>query len=144
VIVHALVDFGSRSVPARRVLTAASEGKLGRVQTAWHCCLEFYAVTTRLPDEFRLAPPMAASLVIDLLLPKFVVHDLPASGRIPLMKAAVAERVTGGRLYDSHIAEVARAAGARTIVTENWRDFMVLLPHGIRVTGADDVAKELD
>jgi AbrB family looped-hinge helix DNA binding protein len=38
----------------------------------------------------------------------------------------------GGRLYDAHIAEVARAAGARVIVTDNRRHFLTALRHGPR------------
>jgi hypothetical protein len=31
--------------------------------TAWHCCLEFFSVATRLPPEFRVSPRDAATLV---------------------------------------------------------------------------------
>jgi hypothetical protein len=36
-------------------------------------------------------------------------------------------------VYDTHIAEVARTAGATTIVTDNRRHFVSALRHGIRV-----------
>ena len=39
----------------------------------------------------------------------------------------------GGRIHDAHIAEIARAAGAAVVVTDNRRHFMASLRHGIRV-----------
>jgi predicted nucleic acid-binding protein len=49
--------------------------------------------------------------------------------------------VSGGRIYDAHIAEVARAAGATVIVTDNRRHFLSALRYGIRVeTPAECVA----
>jgi predicted nucleic acid-binding protein len=41
--------------------------------------------------------------------------------------------VAGGRIYDTHIAETARAAGATVIVTDNRRHFLSALRYGIRV-----------
>ena len=49
--------------------------------------------------------------------------------------------ITGGRTYDAHIADVARAAGSSVIVTDNRRHFLAALRHGIRVeTPAEFVA----
>ncbi len=61
------------------------------------------------------------------------VHDLPQGDRLALVKTAAADRVTGGRVYDTHIAEIARAAGAQVIVTDNRRHFIASLRHGIKV-----------
>jgi predicted nucleic acid-binding protein len=61
------------------------------------------------------------------------VHDLPAESRLAMMKIAAADRSTGGRIYDAHIAEVARAAGARLIVTDNRRHFLSALRYGLKV-----------
>ena len=61
------------------------------------------------------------------------IHDLPASDRMPLLRAAVQDGTAGGRIYDAHIAEVARAAGARVVVTDNRRHFLAALRHGMRV-----------
>jgi predicted nucleic acid-binding protein len=41
--------------------------------------------------------------------------------------------VAGGRIYDSHIADVARAAGARVVVTDNRRHFVSALRYNLRV-----------
>ena len=51
--------------------------------------------------------------------------------------------IAGGRVYDAHIAEVARAAGAQVIVTDNRRHFLAALRHGIRVETAEEFAAAL-
>jgi len=51
----------------------------------------------------------------------------------PKARAAAQDHTAGGRIYDAHIAEVARAAGAGVIVTDNRRHFLAALRHGIRV-----------
>ena len=61
------------------------------------------------------------------------VHDLPAADRIVMLRAAAQDGTTGGRIYDAHIAEIARAAGAAVVVSDNRRHFMASLRHGIRV-----------
>ena len=61
------------------------------------------------------------------------VHDLPAADRFAMLKAAVRDGTAGGRIYDAHIAEIARSAGAAVVVTDNRRHFMAALRHGIRV-----------
>jgi predicted nucleic acid-binding protein len=50
-----------------------------------------------------------------------------------MIKVAGADATIGGRIYDVHIAEVARAAGARVVVTDNRRHFLSALRHGLRV-----------
>jgi len=50
-----------------------------------------------------------------------------------LLQAAARDQVAGGRIYDTHIAETARAAGATVVVTDNRRHFLSALRYGIRV-----------
>lgn len=133
VLLAGLVDFGPQSAPAQSILHAVSEKTLQSPGTAWHCCLEFYSVATRLPPEFRLTPSDATELLREEVFRRMAVHDLPADERAGLFAAAARERVAGGRIYDAHIAEVARAAGARVIVTDNRRHFLAALRHGIKV-----------
>jgi len=64
---------------------------------------------------------------------RLTVHDLPAADRLRLLQAAAQDGTAGGRIYDAHIAEVARAADAGVIVTDNRRHFLAALRHGIRV-----------
>jgi predicted nucleic acid-binding protein len=132
VLLAGRVDFGPQSAPAQSLLHAVAEKQL-TAATAWHCCLEFYSVATRMPPEFRLAPSDAVRLLEEEVFGRMAVHDLPAAGRLAMLKGAGHEGTTGGRIYDTHIAEVARAAGATVIVTDNRRHFIASLRHGIRV-----------
>ena len=133
VLLAGLVDFGPQSVPAQSILHAVAEKTLTSAGTAWHCCLEFYSVATRLPPEFRLSPDDAAELLKEEVIGRLTVSDLPADERLPLFSAAARDRIAGGRIYDAHIVEVARAAGGRVIVTDNRRHFLAALRHGIKV-----------
>lgn len=133
VLLGGLVDFGPRSAPAQALMHAVAERQLAAVATAWHCCLEFFSVSTRLPPEYRLSPADAVQLLESEVFDRIAVHDLPASDRLPMMKAAAQDAVAGGRIYDAHIADVARAAGAAVVVTDNRRHFIASLRHGLRV-----------
>jgi predicted nucleic acid-binding protein len=141
VLLAGLVDFGPQSAPAQRIMHGVAEKTTTSAGTAWHCCLEFFSVATRLPPEFRLPPSDAVRLLQEEVFARLAVHDLPAADRVPLLKAAAQESIAGGRIYDTHIAEVARAAGAGVIVTDNRRHFLAALRHGIRVeTPAEFIA----
>jgi predicted nucleic acid-binding protein len=141
VLLAGLVDFGVQSAPAQTLLHAVAERQLPAVGTAWHCCLEFFSVATRLPPEFRVAPADAVQLLESEVFGRMTVHDLPAGDRLAMLKTAAQDATAGGRIYDAHIAEVARAAGAAVIVTDNRRHFIASLRHGIRVeTPAEFVA----
>jgi hypothetical protein len=98
-----------------------------------HCCLEFFSVATRLPPEYRLTPADAERLLSEEVFPRFDVHDLPPADRGLLLRTATQDASAGGRIYDAHIAAVARAARADVIVTDNRRHFIAALRHGIRV-----------
>ena len=141
VILAGLIDFGPQSAPAQSLLHAVAERRLSDCLTAWHCCLEFFSVATRLPPEYRLAPADAARLLEEEVMARMAVHDLPASARGSMITAAAHDSITGGRIYDTHIAEVARAVKAETIVTDNRRHFISALRYGMRVeTPAEYVA----
>lgn len=132
VLLAGLVDFGPQSAPAQHVMHAVAAGSMS-AGTAWHCCLEVYSVATRLPPEYRVSPADAARLLREEVFARIAIHDLPPGDRGPFLSALVQEGIAGGRIYDAHIAEVARAAGARVIVTDNRRHFLAALRHGIRV-----------
>jgi predicted nucleic acid-binding protein len=133
VLLAGLVDFGPQSAPAQSLLHAVVERRIPGPATAWHCCLEFFSVATRLPPEFRLTPADAAVLLEGEVFARMTVHDLPAGDRLPMLRAAAQDLTAGGRIYDAHIAEVARSAGATVVVTDNRRHFLTALRHGIRV-----------
>lgn len=144
VLLGGLIDMGPAVASAQRVMAAVAGGKLPGARTAWHCCLEFYAVATRLPEELRLSPEDAAQLVESEILSRFEVRQLPDRRHLEFFRSVAIDRIVGGRLYDAHIAEVARSAGAALIVTENRRHFTALLKHGIRVLTAAELSAELD
>jgi len=133
VLLAGLIDLGPQSGPAQSVLHAVAEKTIRSPGTAWHCCLEFYSVATRLPPEFRLRPEDAAHLLEEEVFARMSVHDLPAADRGQMLRFLSGDRITGGRIYDVHIAEVARSAGAKVIVTDNRRHFLSALRHDLRV-----------
>jgi toxin FitB len=124
-------------------MAAVAEGRLRRPLTSWHCCLEFYAVATRLPEEFRLAPADAVRLLDSEILGRFEVAQLSKERRLGFLRDAVLDRATGGRIYDAHIAEVARECGANVVITDNVRHFSGLTRHGLRVATSTAFAVEL-
>jgi predicted nucleic acid-binding protein len=133
VLLAGLVDFGPQSAPAQSLLHAVAEQRVAGPATAWYCCLEFFSVATRLPPEFRVSAADAVTLLEAEIFSRFSVHDLPAADRTRLLGAAAHDRIAGGRIYDAHVAEVARAAGATVVVTDNRRHFVSALRHGMRV-----------
>lgn len=142
VMVAGTIDLGISSRAPFRMLEAIAAGDLDPPSTAWHCCLEFFAVVTRLPPEYRLTPADAHRILDEDVLDRWTIVDLPASGRRDFFRDVVRDRVVGGRLYDAHIAEVARSAGARTVVTENRRHFTSLLREGVRVLSAAELTAD--
>ena len=141
VLLAGLVDFGPQSASAQLLLHAVAEKRVIAPSTAWHCCLEFYSVATRLPPEFRLPAADAVTLLQEEVFSRMTIHDLPAGDRVAMMVAAGRDRIAGGRIYDAHIAEVAKAAGAEVVITDNRRHFLSALRHGMRVeTPAEFVA----
>lgn len=142
VLVAGLIEMGEASAGAERILDGIRARRLGRPITAWHCCLELYAVATRLPAGLRMEPDHARQLVATDVMNRFDVCDLPESARSRFLASAATDRVAGGRIYDAHIAESARSAGARIVVTDNRRHFVGLMRHGIRVMTAVEFADE--
>jgi predicted nucleic acid-binding protein len=142
VLISAFIEMGEGPSSAEALLEAIATRRVRRALTSWHCVLEFYAVATRLPGGLRLDPHLAGQLVGDVILRRFEVCDLPSDARRAFVDAIVHERVAGGRVYDAHIAESARLAGAELVVTENRRHFVPLVRYGIRVLTAEEFADE--
>lgn len=138
VLIAGIIDFGKAAEPAQRILSAIASRRIRRPRTAWHCCLEFYAVVTRLPEEFRLLPEEAVHLVEEEILGRFEMCDLPHSRWKEFLRSAAAARIGGGRVYDAHIAAVAAQSGATVLVTENLRDVALLPPGVMKVMGPAD------
>lgn len=143
VLLGGLVEIPGRSAGALRVMDAAFAGELAPLVTAWHCCLELYAVATRLPEELRLLPEEALELLEEQVFGRFEIAQLPSDSGQAVLSAAVREGIAGGRVYDHHLAELARLAGAAVVVTDNLRHFGALLRHGLRLVNSEDLAAEL-
>jgi predicted nucleic acid-binding protein len=143
VLLAGIVDLGPPSEAPMRVMAAVAAGAMARPMTAWHCCLELYSVVTRLPPEWRVSPAVARKLVQEEILGRFVVEQLPAEARADFFACAERDRAAGGRIYDVHVAQIARRAGARVVVTQNRRHFTSLLDHGVRVLDAAECVEAL-
>lgn len=143
VLVSGLIDQGEVSRPAQAIFDALAAGRIGRPLTAWHCCLELFAVITRLPRELQVRPEDARTLVEAEILSRFEVLQLPSPEHGRFLAGAVGDGVVGGRVYDAHIAEVARHGGASPVVTDNRRHFVSLLRFGIPVMTAAEFGDEL-
>jgi predicted nucleic acid-binding protein len=143
VLLAGIVELHPPNPHAHAIMEAVAAGRLVRPATAFHCCLEFYAVATRLPVEYRVSAADAGRLVQEEILARFEVLDLPAGSRRALFALAASDEVAGGRLYDLHIAEVARAGGATIVLSENRRHFASLLRFGMTVLTAAEFAPRL-
>jgi predicted nucleic acid-binding protein len=143
VILAGLIDFGPQSAPAQSLLHAVAEKRVQSPATAWHCCLEFYSVATRLPPEFRVSPADAVTLLEEEVFGRMAIHDLPAADRLSMIRGAAHDAIAGGRIYDCHIADLARAASARVVVTDNRRHFLSALRYDLRVETPDEFLANL-
>src|SRR5439155_25653916 len=92
---------------------------------------------------YRLAAADAAMLIEQEVFARMRVDDLPAADRRPMLRAAARDTVVGGRIYDAHIAEAARALGATVVVTDNRRHFLSALRYGLRVETPAEYAASL-
>jgi len=142
VLLSGLIELGPASRNAHILLDQVAASRGGRPLTAWHCCLEFYSVATRLPEELRLTPADAFVLLESEVFGRFDVRDLPAAARQEFLRSAAREGIRGGRLYDRHIAEIARRSGSRVVVTDNGRHFQRLEAAGVRVVSATEFLAE--
>jgi len=140
VLLGGLIELGPASDAAQTIMVAIAGGHIRRPHTAWHCCLEFYAVATRLPEEVRLSPPDACRLIEEEILQRFEIRELPADQRRSFLQTAAGDRLVGGRIYDAHIAEIARLARVPVVVTDNVRHFAGLRGRGIDVMSAAQFA----
>lgn len=143
VLVAGIVGFRQKPQAAQQLMDAVADGRIQGPLTAWHCCLEFFAVVTRVPVEFRVSPEVARTLVEEEILARFKVRQLPVGGIDAFFRTAVEARVAGARIYDFHLATVAHAAGATAIVTDNPGHFRAF-DGDLQVLTSEDAAARLD
>jgi predicted nucleic acid-binding protein len=60
-----------------------------------------------------------------------------------MLRTAARDAIAGGRLYDAHIAEIARAVGAAVVVTDNRRHFVSALRYDMRVETPNEFLNSL-
>jgi hypothetical protein len=126
-----MIDFGPQSAPAQSLLHAVIEGRV-QAATAWHCCLEFFSWRRGCHRSFawrRTMPSRCSSRRCSGGCR--CTTCLQRSNRHAA--AGAHDGIAGGRIYDAHIAEVARAARASVIVTDNRRHFLSALRYDVRV-----------
>jgi predicted nucleic acid-binding protein len=81
-------------------------------------------------------------MVTENIIERMAIVELPRDAQRTFFPAVASEKVSGGRVYDAHIAETARRAGARIVVTDNRRHFIGLMRYGIRVLTAAEFVEE--
>ena len=121
VIVAGIIELGSDHAASQIVMDAIADGRFKGPMTAWHCCLEFYSVATRLPREFRITPDVALTLLEQEILARFHVHALPRNRRESFLRGLAHDAIAGGRIYELGGPEV--------------RSFRALLEEMLRVIG---------
>lgn len=141
VLIAGIIDFGSSSRAPSEILDAVAAGRVEQPLTAWHCCLEFFSVATRLPEEYRIRPRLALELIETEILDRFELAELPAGRRRRWLRTAVGSGVRGGRIYDAAIAAAAVHKGAEVFVTDNVRHFGPLLPESTALMRSEDCAR---
>ena len=117
----------------RAILEALASRRLRTGVTAWHCCLEFYSVTTRLPPDYRLSAEAAIALLTEHVFNRVEVVDLPVDDAVAWLKRQAASKIRGGLIYDAHLAQIALRSGCATLVTTNLAHILQVAPHGIEI-----------
>lgn len=95
--------------------------------------VEAYAVLTRLPPPYRLAPSDALAILEASFVQPGKTIALDARGYRRLLRAAPAEGLAGGRLYDAVIAHCALVGRATTLLTFNDRHFESFAGPGLTI-----------
>ncbi len=111
----------------RHAATATElERRLGRgerLAVAAHSLVETYAVLTRLPPPYRLAPADAWTLVQANFVEAAAVVALDGTAHVVLLGRLAALEIGGGRTYDAVIAASVAQAKVETLLTLNPRHF---------------------
>ena len=104
-----------------------------RLAVAGHSLVEGYAVLTRLPAPFRLAPD-AAHALIDKNFASLSVTTLTPSEYVALLGFVRERGVAGGRSYDALLALAAGKLAPCVLLTLNARHFSGLDTAGVTIT----------
>lgn len=88
---------------------------------------ECYSVLTRLPASVRLSPRDAFAVIESTVRPPASILDTTLK-TWPLLEWASRAGIVSGQIHDAHIAHIAAAAGATTLLTWNVRHMRVAAP----------------
>ncbi len=133
VLVAGMIDFGDSSQASIHLLDQVADQRIRHAATAWHCCLEFYSVATRLPEEYRLPIETAQQFVDEEIMGRLEIRILSQTDHKSFIRTLAQERIRGGRIYDYHIGRIALTSSASVIVTENTRHFFGFERQGLPV-----------
>jgi predicted nucleic acid-binding protein len=104
----------------------------GEMIVAAPALVETYAVLTRLPPPYRLAPSDALALLeANFMGTKIIALD--GKSYRSLLLQAPDDKIAGGRIYDAIIAACALQAKVATLLTFNERHFLAFAEKGIAI-----------
>ncbi|MBW1879677.1 MAG: PIN domain-containing protein [Deltaproteobacteria bacterium] len=132
VIVAALLSWHERHQDARPLLQRALQSG-EPVIVPLPALFEAYSVMTRLPPPWRLSVHDAHALLERTFRARAIVPSLDGNQAWSLLDDATRDRVSGGAIYDAHIAACARLAGADRLATLNPRHFERLELKGLHL-----------
>lgn len=124
-------DWHERHDDVRTALEGYLDAK-HRLAVAAHSLIEAYAVLTRLPAPYRLAPAAAHEL-IRKNFDRAVTAALSKEDHWRLLEAAAARGIAGGRTYDFLIAHAATTLAPCVLLTLNARHFGAFDAPGVTI-----------
>ena len=98
------------------------------VVVAHHSLLEAYAVLTRLPDQYRVAPGEAEIVLRETVEEHARLAPFAAESMWDIIARLTAIPAAGGASYDAFIIRLLSEAGVDVIATYNADDFRRLAP----------------
>ncbi len=122
VIIAALCAWHDQHAAAHKAV-AALLGAGSPPVIPHHALIEAYAVLTRLPAGYRIAPADAEQLLRRAFHGRARIVASRGNVTWSLLRDAAEKRVAGGAIYDFRIVRAARSAGATHLLTLNARDF---------------------
>ena len=93
------------------------------VVVAHHSIIEAFAVLTRLPAKYRLAPSEAEMVLRETLRDNVSIAPFESDTVWQVLTSIIAVPAAGGTSYDAFIIYLLEAAQVDQIVTYNVRDF---------------------
>lgn len=112
---------------------AASTARNRRLVLPHPVLQQSYSVMTLLPPRYRLRPREAFDLLSDAFRETADLPARPGGIAWKTVEEGLAAGAVGGSIHDFEILEGAAAAGARSLLTLNPRDFRKFGPRGVDI-----------